>query len=200
MCRQWWPKFSISSLHLLNRLMVEPTKIAAELQAKMLDESKTIARVVADSCDLQKLCFVDGEPLIGTAAQRELLSLYAQAMKIWIRRLGQELPSWLTIVDCVICKPSYEEAFWPGLAEMGDHEGFHCADPEHITRFHSVAPQTRNCCELSYHPDRPYAWRSSVIGKVETSSPTSIAVSFVDLSELQSDEKSLESAPNHPEK
>ena len=108
-------------------------------------------------------------------------------------------PNWLKVVACVICTPGYEEALWPWFAETGDYEGFHCADPEHIARFHGVAHQTRNCCELSYHPDMPYAWRKDVV-KFEPLSPTSTQMIYVPLSELQSDEEPTDSAPDHPGK
>ena len=37
---------------------------------------------MADAEDLERLCFVDRKPLRANAAQRELISLYAQAKKI----------------------------------------------------------------------------------------------------------------------
>ena len=155
-----------------------------------------MARVVADSSDLQNLCFVGDSPRIGTAAERELLSLYAQATKIWRRSLGVEMPPWFTPVACVICQPSYEEKFWSVLADLGAYEGFHCADLEHMERFHSVAPETRNCCAPSYHPDKSYAWRSSVIESIETDSSTKVVVKMAALSQPQPDEKRPDSAPD----
>jgi len=177
---------------------MEPAKTVSELEAKVLAKSRTMARVVADSSDLENLCFVGDKARVATAAERELLSLYAQATKMWRRSLGIEMPPWFTPVACVICQPSYEEKFWPGLAELGDHEGFHCADLEHMMRFHSVAPETRNCCAPSYHPDRPYAWRSSFIESIEMDSSTKVVVNMVELSQPQphSDEKHPDSAPD----
>ena len=102
-------------------------------------------------------------------------------------------PNWLKVVACVICTPGYEEALWPWLAETGNYEGFHCADPEHVARFHGVAPQTRNCCELSYHPDRPYAWRTSHVKKVEAISSTLTKVTLERITELESDEEPTDS-------
>ena len=166
---------------------------SSEFQPLTLDEYKTVAPAQYDCVDLRKLCFVDGKPLRATAAQRELLSLYGQAMKMWIRGMHLAPPHWLTIVTCVICTTTYEEALWPGLAETGDYEGFHCTDPEHIARFHGVAPQTRNCCELSYHPDRPYAWRTSHVKKVEAISSTLTKVTLERITELESDEEPTDS-------
>jgi hypothetical protein len=93
--------------------------------------------------------------------------------------MGSAPPNWLKVVACVICTPGYEEALWPWLAETGNYEGFHCADPEHVARFHGVAPQTRNCCEPSYDPDRPYAWRKSFLEEVDATLPDRTVFSFV---------------------
>ena len=125
--------------------------------------------------------------------------MYSQGFKFLRGAMNIDDPSWPTLVFCVICSPSYEEALWPWFAETGDYDGFHCSDPEHIARFHGVAPQTRNCCELSYHPDMPYAWRKEVV-HVEPLSPTSTKLIYVPLSELQSDEEPTDSAPDHPGK
>ena len=134
---------------------------------------------MADAETLEKLCFVDGKPLQANAAQRELFSLCVQAKKIMVRGMDIAPPNWLKVAACVICTPGCEEALWPLLAEMVDHEGFHCADPEHVARFHGVAPQTGNCCELSYDPDRPYAWRKSFLEEVDATKPSRTLFTFV---------------------
>ena len=72
---------SISSLHLLNQVMVKAV-VLLPFAFPTLAEARRFGQAMADAADLERLCFVDGKPLRANAAQRELLSLYAQAKKI----------------------------------------------------------------------------------------------------------------------